>query len=292
VAAARHAAHNISMPKIRPAHYLLGVQGLALLRNWFRGEDTALPLVEALTRTLGRLEQSQLNVPLEMLEMDVADGYAAWSSVYDTGGNPLISAEEPVVQALIDRLPAGRALDAACGTGRHTQYLHSRGHQVAAIDMTPGMLGKARVKVPEARFALSSLTELPFAAASFDLAVCSLALEHTPDLASPISELARVVRPGGATIISDFHPMNRLFNGGAFFRSDDGRMGIVRSYFHDHAAYVSAFVAAGFEIRECIEPRWSEVEVKMITTAAAAPDSFRTAMLGTPLALVWLVTRR
>ena len=137
--------------------------------------------------------------------MNVTDGYAAWSSVYDGGGNPLINAEEPVVRALIDRFPSGHALDAACGTGRHTHHLRSRGHRVTAIDITPHMLDKARLKVPDAAFCLGSLAALPFEDAAFDLAVCSFALEHAPDMTAPIGELARVVRPGGWAIISDFH---------------------------------------------------------------------------------------
>ena len=192
------------MPRIRPSHYVLGVQGLALLRNWFRGEDASTPCVDELAQTIAGLEQSPMNRPFELLDMSVTDGYAAWSSVYDGGGNPLIVAEEPVVHALIDRFPSGRALDAACGTGRHTRHLRSRGHRVTAIDITPHMLDKARLKVPDAAFCLGSLAALPFEDAAFDLAVCSLALEHAPDMTGPIGELARVVRPGGSAIISDF----------------------------------------------------------------------------------------
>jgi len=280
------------MARIRPSHYVLGVQGLALLRNWFRGEEAATPRLEELAQTIAGLEQSPINRSFELHEMNVTDGYAAWSSVYDGGGNPLINAEEPVVHALIDRFPSGHALDAACGTGRHTQHLRSRGHRVTAIDITPHMLDKARLKVPEAAFCLGGLAALPFEDAAFDLAVCSLALEHTPDMTAPIGELARVVRPGGWAIISDFHPINRLLGGGAFFRSDDGRMGIVQSFYHDQAEYVSAFVSAGFEIRECAEPRWGEAEVKMIASAPAAPEAFRAAMVGLPLAVVWLLARR
>jgi len=280
------------MARIRPSHYVLGIQGLALLRSWFRGEEAATPHLEELARTVAGLEQSPINVSFEILELNVPDGYAAWSSVYDGGGNPLLHAEEPVVRALLDRFPRGRALDAACGTGRHAHYLRLRGHQVTAVDLTPEMLDQARTKVPDAGFCLGSLTGLPLRSASFDLAVCSLALDHAPGLRAPIGELGRVVRPGGWAVISDSHPVSRLFGGGAFFRGSDGRMGFVQSFHHDHAEYVAAIVAAGFEIRECIEPRWGDAEVKMIQMAAAAPQAYRAALIGTPIALVWLLLRR
>jgi SAM-dependent methyltransferase len=237
------------------------------------------------------IDRHPANISVDVPEMDVTDGYAAWASNYDAGTNPLIVAEEPVVHGLIDRIPAGRALDAACGTGSHTQYLRSRGHQVTAVDLTPEMLAMARAKAPDTGFCLGSLASLPFVTASFDLAVCSLALDHAPVLDAPIRELARVVRPGGAAIISDFHPISRLLGGGAVFRADDGSFGVVRGFHHDHAEYVSAFVSAGFDIRECLETRWNEREIGMVLMAPMAPGAFNAALAGTPIALVWLLVR-
>ncbi len=280
------------MARIRPSHYVLGIHGLAVLRNWFRGEEAAAPRVEDLVQNAGSLDRSSINIGLDLLELEVAPGYSAWAPVYDAFDNPLINAEQPVVRSLIDRIAAGMALDAACGTGRHAQYLRSRGHRVVALDMTPEMLAKARAKVSDASFCIGSLTGLPLKSASFDLAVCSLALDHAPELTAPIAELARVVRPGGWAIISDPHPINRYFGCGAFFQGSDGRYGFVRGFPHDHSEYISAILSAGFEIRECIEPRWGDAEVKMIRMAAAAPEAFRAAMSGMPIALVWLLSRR
>ena len=55
--------------------------------------------------------------------------------------------EEPVVRQILAAFPAGRALDAACGTGRHADFLARRGHQVIGVDSSPDMLTKARVVV-------------------------------------------------------------------------------------------------------------------------------------------------
>lgn len=51
------------------------------------------------------------------LPVTVAEGYDIWSPRYDTEENDLLGLEQPVVWGLIDQLPAGTALDAACGTG-------------------------------------------------------------------------------------------------------------------------------------------------------------------------------
>jgi 2-polyprenyl-3-methyl-5-hydroxy-6-metoxy-1,4-benzoquinol methylase len=49
----------------------------------------------------------------------------------------MIDIEQPVVRRILDGLPVGTALDAACGTGRHTAYLHELGHRVIGIDASP-----------------------------------------------------------------------------------------------------------------------------------------------------------
>jgi SAM-dependent methyltransferase len=283
-----------SMPKIRPLHLVLGIEGVALIRNWTAGDEVVAPRIQEMARLLTDFDRHPLNITLDAPELDVTAGYAEWSKTYDEPGNPLIAAEEPAVRRLIDTIPVGTALDAACGTGRHASYLRQRGHRVVAADGSAEMLARARAKVPGADFCLGGLTRLPLAAASFDLAVCSLALDHVERLAPPIAELARVVRPGGWAIISDIHPILLLLGGGAFFQGEDRNYAAVREFYHAHSEYVAALVSAGFDIRECIEPQWTERELAMTPRAvlSAAPDAFREARLGTPIALVWLAVRR
>src|SRR5262249_58324453 len=59
-------------------------------------------------------------------ELAVEDGYAAWAHIYDQMPNALIRAEQPLVDEALDEVRAGRALDAACGTGRHAARLVAR----------------------------------------------------------------------------------------------------------------------------------------------------------------------
>jgi ubiquinone/menaquinone biosynthesis C-methylase UbiE len=62
------------------------------------------------------------------------------------------------VKSLLDAIPAGRALDAACGTGRHTECLCARGFDTIGVDVTPEMLAIARRKAPSAKFVSGDLT--------------------------------------------------------------------------------------------------------------------------------------
>ena len=83
--------------------------------------------------------------PIELdNELPVREGYAAWSSVYDDDGNPLIALEEPVVRGFFGQLNGREAIDIGCGTGRHTVALVEAGANVTAVDLTPEMMAIAR----------------------------------------------------------------------------------------------------------------------------------------------------
>jgi SAM-dependent methyltransferase len=280
---------------VRLREFLLGVEGLALLRGLFTGTDEAAQRrVDEVCRIVGDAEVDTFALGADVPELDVVPGYARWSSTYDGPGNPLISVEQPVVWALIDEAPPGHAVDAACGTGRHTGRLLQRGHEVIGVDATPDMLARARDAVPNADFRHGDLNDLPLEDASAELIVCALALEHVEELGPPVMELARVARPGGRVIISDIHPVLRALGGAAFFRGSDGSSAYVRGHPHSHADYLDAFGAAGLALRRCIEPRFASAEVEMQQPAAAfAPEATEAAYLGLSAALVWdLISER
>jgi ubiquinone/menaquinone biosynthesis C-methylase UbiE len=195
---------------------------------------------------------------------------------------------------MLDRVPPGAALDAACGTGRHTAQLVARGHRVVGVDASPEMLAKARARVPDADFRLGDLRRLPVDAASVDLVVCALALTHVPDLAPAVDELARVLRPGGRLVLSDFHPTMLLLGGTGFFVGEDGAPGNVRSYFHPHARYLAAFRGAGLDVVDCVEPALEADDMGALSGGlnTFAEEAFGAAWIGIPHALVWELVRR
>lgn len=281
------------MSRASLGHFLVGIEGLALLRAWMADHDTASARFQELVQMARDPDAPPISIHLDVPAEDVRSGYARWAGSYDVARNPLIHIEEPAVHGLIDPLPLGTALDAACGTGRHTRYLRARGHRVIGVDATPEMLAVARQAVPDTDFRLGDLTALPVETGSVDLVVCALALSHCQDIAQPVAELARVLRPGGHLVISDFHPFQLLLGGNAFFLDDKGRAGFVRSFAHTCDEYFAAFTANGLQVTRCLEPRMDESAVEMAAGGlmAVAPDAFRGALLGTPEALIWQAVR-
>jgi SAM-dependent methyltransferase len=281
------------MKKIWPVHYALGMAGIAVIRNWMAGDETAKACADELLQLTRRFsDDPALGFVLDIPDMEVRSGYGAWAETYDNLPNPLIAIEEPIIQRLLDSLPPGRALDAACGTGRYTRHLDARGHRVTGVDASANMIERARASAPAARFIAGSLEALPFAEESFDLVMCGLALTHLPWVSRAVAEFARVLRPGGRAIIADHHPMAGFLGGSAIFRDKNGYYRNVKSFVHSHAEYVAAFLAAGLEIRGCFEPALTEELAAAGVLFSIAPQAFLKGSVGMPLALIWLLSRR
>jgi malonyl-CoA O-methyltransferase len=212
----------------------------------------------------------------------VQPGYDRWAAVYDHDANPLPALEEPVVRALVGE-PAGlTALDLGCGTGRHALWLAQKGAQVTAVDFSEGMLAGARRKpgAEKVRFLAHDLHQpLPFEAASFELVVSGLVLEHLRELDPFFSEARRVLKPQGRAVVSAFHPAMFLRGSQARF-TDPGSGEIVQpgSIPHSIGTFVMAAVRAGFQLSEIAEMAADE------TFAAKYPRAAR--YVGWPMLVV------
>lgn len=279
---------------LRLQELLVAIEGLALQRLLLVGRDEEVRArIDEVRRLVDPAEWDTFGQGTDVPELDVVTGYSAWAETYDRPGNPVVAAEQAAVWPLLEESPPGRALDAACGTGRHSRRLADLGHQVVGVDLTPAMMERARAAVPEARFLRGDLSRLPLEAGSVDLAVLALALDHAPDVSGPIGELARVVRPGGRVLISDVHPVLSALGAAAFFRAADGSTAFVGNHRHLHGEYLDALSQAGLEIRRCLEPRFTESEAASIAPLGTrfVPDAVMTAYVGLPLVLVWDLVR-
>ena len=92
--------------------------------------------------------------------------------------------------------PVERALDLGCGDGRLSASL--RAGELTLADVSAVALARAEARLPQARTVeLEPDAPLPFADSSFDLVVCAETIEHVRDVQLLLSEVRRVLRPGG-----------------------------------------------------------------------------------------------
>jgi SAM-dependent methyltransferase len=108
-------------------------------------------------------------------------------------------------------LEVGRVLDVGCGAGQELlPFATELGASCVGVDVTPevGLVGRklfaAHAPSASVTFVRAAAESLPFDEGSFDVVICRLALPYT-DNARCLSELARVLRPGGALLLKIHH---------------------------------------------------------------------------------------
>jgi SAM-dependent methyltransferase len=290
-----------------PLAYLLGLEGIALLRA-FSGEYDH-DFTRARFEDVRKLLDLELGEGVKARPITTREGYALWAPFYDEPGNQLLEIEQPIVCEILDGLPVGTALDAACGTGRHTEYLASLGHGVIGVDSSPEMLARAREKVPQGVFHKAELHDLPLDDGSVDLVVCAIALSHVPELEPVLAELVRVLRPGGHLVISDSRGLIADIGLAHVRVGPDGEVGYMPNYARLASDYLSVALPLGLQVRRCEEPRRPSPLVgddgtdlhdgvrppdyvpgdppNIWSLHALATEATNAAWRGTPIAIIW-----
>jgi ubiquinone/menaquinone biosynthesis C-methylase UbiE len=115
-----------------------------------------------------------------------------WELVPEEPGPP----PRELVEFVRSLEPAGRALDLGAGDGCLALELDAR--ELVAADVSAVALERARRRLPEATIAeLEPDAPLPFGDSEFELVLCAETIEHVRDVQLLLSELRRVLRPGG-----------------------------------------------------------------------------------------------
>jgi ubiquinone/menaquinone biosynthesis C-methylase UbiE len=108
-----------------------------------------------------------------------------------------------------DLRPGANVLELGCGTAYFTRELADTGAAITAIDISPELLEAARASCPaqNVKFEVQNAYELSYANASFDLVVGSSVLHHL-ELGRAISEIYRVLKPGGVIRFTEPNMLN------------------------------------------------------------------------------------
>jgi ubiquinone/menaquinone biosynthesis C-methylase UbiE len=97
-------------------------------------------------------------------------------------------------------------LEVGCGTGLLLQRIAGFARRAQGVDLSPGMLERARARGLDV--VEGSATDLPFPDASFDVACSFKVLPHVRDIGRALEEMARVIRPGGFVIAEFYNPFS------------------------------------------------------------------------------------
>jgi malonyl-CoA O-methyltransferase len=184
--------------------------------------------------------------------LDPAAAYELWAPTYSAAAhNPLMLAEQAIVERIVASCRAGRALDVGTGSGRYVPILAGSARSVVGVDRSMSMLqqGAARTRLR------ADACSLPFVDGAFGLVNASLMAGDVRDLDGWIHEMARVLSPDGHLVYSDFHPSWTALGWQRTFKDVQGVQRAIRFEPHTIEGHLSALRAAGLAVLAIREPR-------------------------------------
>ncbi len=156
----------------------------------------------------------------------IRDFYQQDAATYDeqrwvtpSGKQAAADSERLIEEVLDEHNVSGRVLEIGCGSGRITEKIVRRSSETLLVDLSSNMLDFTKARVQEAATGpitthVASAYELPLETASVDSVVSINVLSHMETPADFMSEVARVVRPGGSVVLN-FPIWHSLFLPGA-----------------------------------------------------------------------------
>jgi SAM-dependent methyltransferase len=172
----------------------------------------------------------------------------------------------PAILDLAGEVAGRQILDAGCGSGPLFAALRDRGAIVTGFDSSIKMLELARQRIgADAGLHVADLgSPLPFPDGAFDDVVASLVLHYLQGWSAPLTELRRVLRPGGRLIMSVYHPIvfKLLHPDADYFATCqwseestfNGQKAVLTYWHRPLHAMTDAFTAAGFRTAVISEP--------------------------------------
>lgn len=153
----------------------------------------------------------------------------------------------PILLERLSHISYQSALDLGCGTGEMIkQIMQSDNHkELYGIDLSEEMLSVAKGKLPDqVKLLLGDSESLPFPDNFFDVVYCNDSFHHYPAPQNVLSEVQRVLKPGGTFLMGDcWQPyigrmimnfyMRHSKEGDVKIYSEAEMVSMLSEYFHD-----------------------------------------------------------
>jgi SAM-dependent methyltransferase len=202
---------------------------------------------------------------------DHADEWIQWARTSAHDG--FWTGTRPALRAMLPGPEAGPVIDVGCGEGRAARELAKLGyHRIIGVERSPTLAAAAAAASPEAPILIGDAAALPVADASAGLVLACMSLLDVDDFTGAVSEIGRVLRPGGTLCLAVVHPFASArdvssMHTGAFRVSDPyldqrryvdsiERDGLAMTFTSMHrplGAYTSALFANGMAITALTE---------------------------------------
>lgn len=182
--------------------------------------------------------------------MNVEAAYNSWSEQYDTNENKTRDLEAISLRKILAGNQFKHCLEVGCGTGKNTEWLINICTQITAIDLSGGMLEKAKEKIQSDKVAfhiVDILKDWTFSESKYDLVTFSLMLEHIENLESIFQKLADVTDKGAKVYIGELHPFKQYAGSKARFETSSGTE-VVTCFNHHVTDFITAAINNGFKL--------------------------------------------
>jgi SAM-dependent methyltransferase len=212
-----------------------------------------------------------------MDEPDPWETHAGWWQGGFTEGADAEYTEQILPMAAEHLSGAAMVLDIGTGEGQLARLAVAGGAgRVVGLDPTSAQLAVAHARAGGPHYARAAAADLPFPGSCFDAAVACLVFEHIVEVDAALSEVGRVLRPGGRFLFFLNHPLlqapgsgwiddhvldppEQYWRVGSYLVEDHSleevEKGVFLPFIHRPLSrYVNAMAAAGLVIRHLAEP--------------------------------------
>jgi|GEM_PF-250241 len=182
---------------------------------------------------------------------------------------------DPILYSRVEALAPKTAIELGCGEGRNCRILRDHGCDVVGIDPVDTFIEAARERDPAGRYITAFAEDLQAIEGRFDLVLCVMSLSGVRDLNAVISNMDRVLKPGGQVLVIDrtSFATDCLATGSRICSETGERLNVMSNYLKPRlydftwgdlrvqdthrplSQYMQVFLNAGFQLTRFDEPR-------------------------------------